>query len=119
MARGFVTDVLVARGVSSVVIDDMELVASELVTNAVIHGHPGLIQVTVEATDHVLIVVTNVGPATAIPPEEQWQPAPPMALSGRGLGIVRRLCDVVAVQQVGSRTVVTCRRHLPDGGGSF
>jgi hypothetical protein len=62
------------------------------------------------------MTVSNIGPAAAIPPVERWRPAPPQALSGRGLGIVRRLCDAVSVAQDGERAVVTCRRRLPDLG---
>ena len=121
VARHAVASFLGERSVSSVVVDDMELVASELVTNAIIHpvgGPTHVVHVEVEVADAVTLSVSNVGPAAAIPPVEQWQPAPPLAMSGRGLGIVRRLCDAVAVRQVDDRAVVTCRRRLPDGGGA-
>lgn len=121
VARHAVATFLAGRGVSSVVVDDMELVTSELVTNAIIHplgGPSEVVHVAVAMSDAVLITVSNVGPAAAIPPIDRWQPAPPLAMSGRGLGIVRRLCDAVSVAQDGDRAVVTCRRRLPDGGGS-
>lgn len=122
-ARHVVVDFLSGRGVPSVMVDDMELVTSELVTNAIIHpeatsGRVGTVAVDVELNDAVVLLVSNVGPAGAIPPVDSWQPAPPLAASGRGLGIVRRLCDVVSVEQDGDRAVVRCRRRLPDGGGS-
>ncbi|MET0145655.1 MAG: ATP-binding protein [Ilumatobacteraceae bacterium] len=119
VARHAVVAFLTSHGVSSVVVDDMELVTSELVTNAIIHpAAHDLVHIEVGATDTVELLVSNVGPADAIPAIDEWQPAPPFATSGRGLGIVRRLCDDVDVEQVGDRAVVTCRRRLPDGGGS-
>jgi len=120
VARHLVVDHLSGRGVSSVVIDDLELVTSELVTNAIVHpqptGRPSVVHIHVDVSDAVVLSVANVGPADAIPPVDEWHPASPAALSGRGLGIVRRLCDDVAVEQRGELAVVTCRRQLPDGG---
>jgi anti-sigma regulatory factor (Ser/Thr protein kinase) len=117
-ARHAVTGFLAARGVSSVVVDDMELVTSELVTNAVVHGHRGSIGVEVDTEHEIVVTVSNVGPASAIPPIEEWRAASPLAASGRGLGIVRRLCDDVAVLEIDDATVVVCRRRLPDAGGA-
>jgi anti-sigma regulatory factor (Ser/Thr protein kinase) len=120
-ARHAVTSFLSDRGVPSVVIDDIELVVSELVTNAVIHPpvvDGDVIHVEVGVAADVVVSVSNIGSATAIPATDAWVPAPPDAASGRGLGIVRRLCDEVAVNQVGDRTVVQCLRHLPDGRSS-
>jgi anti-sigma regulatory factor (Ser/Thr protein kinase) len=119
-ARHAIADHLTALGVPIMVVDDLELIASELVTNAIVHPHPGdrpnVIHVHVDVTDEIAMSVTNVGSAAAIPPIEAWQPASPVAMSGRGLGIVRRLCDDVAVEQRGDLAVVSCWRHLPDGG---
>ena len=119
-ARHALVEHLSRHGVSSMVVDDLELVASELITNAIVHPKPmpqAVVQVHVEVADLVAMTVANVGSARAIPPVEAWLPAAPGALSGRGLGIVRRLCDDVAVEQRGELAVVSCRRHLPDGGG--
>jgi anti-sigma regulatory factor (Ser/Thr protein kinase) len=112
---GFLTDC----NVPSVVVDDIELVASELITNAIIHppvSPSDVVHVEVEVSDVVRIAVSNAGSTEEIPAVEQWQPAPPLAISGRGLGIVRRLCDVVSVTQISDRAVVSCQRRLPDGG---
>jgi anti-sigma regulatory factor (Ser/Thr protein kinase) len=117
-ARQAVANFLAGRGVPSVVVDDMELVTSELVTNAIIHPPEpvDVVRVEVAASDVVSLVVSNVGPAAAIPPIEDWRTPPPHAPSGRGLAIVKRLSDAVSVRQVGDRAVVTCQRRLPDGG---
>lgn len=117
-ARHAVSAYLTDRGVSSTIIDDIELVTSELVTNAVVHGHHGTIGVEVDAEGEIVVTVSNRGPAQAIPPIAEWRPGPPQARSGRGLGIVRRLCDAVAVLEIDETTVVVCRRRLPDAGGA-
>jgi anti-sigma regulatory factor (Ser/Thr protein kinase) len=118
-ARHAVVEHLSRHGVSSVVVDDLELIASELVTNAIVHPRPvpgAVVHVRVEVTDQVVMTVANVGPVGAIPPVGAWVQAAPDAVAGRGLGIVRRLCDDVAVEQRGELAVVSCHRHLPDGG---
>jgi anti-sigma regulatory factor (Ser/Thr protein kinase) len=117
--RHAVVEHLASRGVPTSVIDDLELLASELVTNAIIHPPPAAgraVQVQIAVSDVVDVVVANHGSAASIPPVDGWTPAPPSAVSGRGLGIVRRLCDDVTVEQSANRAVITCRRRLPDGG---
>ena len=116
MARHAVVEFLVARGVSSVLVEDLELVTSELVTNGVLHGQPGPIDVELCLSEQIMLRVTNHGPVRAIPPVVDWQPPPPMALRGRGLGIVRRLSDHVAVDGDDRSSTVTFHRRIPDGG---
>jgi serine/threonine-protein kinase RsbW len=118
-SRHAVADFLMDCEVPSMVVDDIELVASELITNAIIHPHTSaaeVVHVEVDVSDVVRIAVSNAGSAEAIPPVDHWHTAPPLAISGRGLGIVRRLCDTVSVQQISNRAVVSCQRRLPDGG---
>lgn len=118
-ARHAVTDFLSSSGVPAPIVDDLELVTSELVTNAVLHPEPSPhpIKVSVES-DHraVSIEVANYGGIAPIPAVPNWRVAAPNALSGRGLGIVRQLCDEVEVRQDGEWAVVVCRRHLLDRG---
>jgi serine/threonine-protein kinase RsbW len=116
-ARHAVATFLAARGVSSMVVDDMELVTSELVTNAIVHGRRGSIGVEVDTEGEIVVTVSNLGPAELIPPIDEWRAVSPLASSGRGLGIVRRLCDDVAVLEIDDSTVIVCRRRLPDAGG--
>lgn len=116
--RHAVADFLRQRGVSSSIVEDVQLVTSELVTNGVMHGESGPIGVAVDVSDSVTLVVSNVGPISPIPPVDAWALAPPAALTGRGLGIVRRLCDDVAVRDDHGRATVICRRRLPDGGAA-
>jgi len=119
--RHAVVDHLEQRAVPTAVIDDIELVISELVTNAIIHPQlpersDRAVQVRVAVSDGIDVVVSNHGDAGTIPGVDEWAPAPAFAPSGRGLGIVRRLCDEVSVDQSGEWAVITCRRRLPDGG---
>lgn len=113
---------LTRRGVASTIVDDMELVASELLTNAITHAHPiptaPAVDIRVQLTDDIEMIVANWGSVATIPPVGEWQCAPPFSLTGRGLGIVRRLCDTVRVEQFGGRAVITCHRRLPDGGST-
>lgn len=122
-ARHAIVAFLRDHGVPSMIVDDLELVTSELVTNAIVHpaeadGQSAVVRLEVEMSDTVEITVSNVGAAGAIPTIEHWKPAPPLAVSGRGLGIVMRLCDEVAVEQNGEQAVVRCWRRLPDGGAT-
>jgi anti-sigma regulatory factor (Ser/Thr protein kinase) len=121
-ARHAVVDHLARRGVPSTVVDDMELVTSELVTNAIVHARPTsgrpVVQLSLELSDTIELVVVNNGSVDAIPPVDDWGPAPPHSPSRRGLGIVRRLCDAVVVEQAGERAVIRCRRRLPDRGAN-
>jgi serine/threonine-protein kinase RsbW len=100
----------------STVVDDLELVVSELVTNAIVHRSAGdAVAVLVMLGESIDVEVANHGSAAAVPPVGEWRVASPDEMSGRGLGIVRRLCDEAAIRQDGERVVVACRRHLPDG----
>lgn len=116
--RHAVAEHLERHGVASVVIDDVELVVSELLTNAIVHPRRqrAPVEVFVHIDDAVVVAVTNVGRAVAIPPIDAWVVAPPDASYGRGLGIVRRLTDAVAVEESDGRTAVSCRRRLPGSG---
>ena len=118
-ARHAVASFLHTSAVPSVIVDDLALVTSELVTNALVHpipsDHP--IRLDVSVGGAVTLEVSHWGPHSALPPVATWQPAPPAEPSGRGLGIVRRLCDDVAVRQDGGWTVISCGRRLPDRGG--
>lgn len=119
-ARHAVTSFLTTNGVAQVVVDDVELMTSELVTNAVLHpvpsGHP--VRVRVSVGEEVRLEVAHHGATSDLPGVEDWRTAPPTALSGRGLGIVRRLADSVGVHQDGAWAVVDCGRRLDEHGGN-
>ena len=77
--RHAVVAFLAEHGVPSTVVDDLELLTSELVTNAIIHpdgNGEALVHVEVATSDTVVVSVSNVGSAAAIPPVDEWL-APP------------------------------------------
>jgi anti-sigma regulatory factor (Ser/Thr protein kinase) len=83
------------------VIADLVLATSELVTNAFEHGpSPVVVSVTVASEQATVRVRTVDGGTWAdVPHVERWEPAPPDRISGRGLGIVRRIADRVDVER--------------------
>jgi anti-sigma regulatory factor (Ser/Thr protein kinase) len=98
-ARRAVGDDLVRNGVDREAVDDVVLVVSELVGNAVLHA--------VAASDHELhvrweiepdAVVVRVVDGTAEMPMPMTPPAEPDAPSGRGLAIVAALARDWGVQ---------------------
>jgi len=112
-ARRAVRQHLADRGVPASVADDLQLVTSELVTNAVRHGPVGEIDVEVRIgpAHDVALSVANPSAVAAIPPLEAWRPVAGRSVGGRGLGIVRRLCDDIEVQGDEAQAVIVCRRH--------
>lgn len=92
---------------------DLQLVVSELVTNAVEHAHAE--HVTVDVTidgNAVVLTVAHRGTLDDLPDVADWRPAPADALAGRGLGIVRRLATSVTVEQQGDQVCIVVRRAL-------
>ncbi|MCU1537517.1 MAG: ATP-binding region ATPase domain protein [Humibacillus sp.] len=82
---------LVARGVTPAVVDESEIVVSELVANAIRHARPladGAIRVHWKVKNDVVEVEVSDGGAVTVP-----RPAPPTTWGpgGRGLRIVRSL----------------------------
>lgn len=93
------------------VASDLQLIVSELFTNAVQYGRSGSIEVTVEVTsDAAGVRVDSDGPATSVGPIETWEVADEEEITGRGLGIVRELADVVHVERRDGHFVVSARR---------
>jgi anti-sigma regulatory factor (Ser/Thr protein kinase) len=96
------------------VLDDLQLIASELFTNAVEHGVDLTVRLCVETSGGFASVsVHSRGLHPGIGPTEHWAVAEPSATSGRGLGIVRRLADDVVVERIDDEVIVTARvaRH--------
>ena len=112
--RAFVRDALSGADVSDEVGADVELVVSELATNAIEHGAGDELVVEVDVTRAWLeVAVTCVSDAApALRAWRTWAIAPPDARSGRGLGIVRRLMDDVHVETRDGRMTVRCRRRV-------
>ena len=97
---------LVARGVSAPVIDESEIVVSELVANAIRHARPltdGAIRVHWKVKNNVVEVEVSDGGGPTVP-----RPAPPTTWGpgGRGLRIVRSLAhEWGVIEDPNGRTV--------------
>lgn len=92
---------------------DLALVASELVTNAIEHGAGGRVRLEISAAPGRVEVTASSAVGDTLPaPMEQWSLPEPTATSGRGLAIIRKLCDSVNVSEAEDRLVITCRLPL-------
>lgn len=98
------------------VIEDLQLVASELCANAVQHVSAEAIEVMVDDSDPHwwIVVVTSHTTAAGPPPVSSWTFAEPDAPTGRGLGIVRRLSDRVELTHGDQSVIVRCWRRRVD-----
>jgi serine/threonine-protein kinase RsbW len=106
--RAFVCSRALARGLPAARVELLALAVSELATNTLQHTHGGgLVRVWAEAGQLVCDVVDQGGPRTVareMPTAE--------AIRGRGLAIVARICDEVAVAPTPAGTVVRLRFRL-------
>lgn len=92
-ARRFVRDVLMSRRVPDDVVDTVELLTSELVANAVLHGRAGP-KLVIELSDEVVrVAVHDMGPES---PVRRF--ARPQDAFGRGVGIVEELASAWGVE---------------------
>lgn len=111
VARHTLGRFLEARAVPTPMVQDVQLIASELVTNAMQHGAPGSvdIEVLVRPELDVTLAVANVGPVSALPPVSAWHAPTGLSVGGRGLGIVRSLATDVEVRGDSRHATVVCR----------
>jgi anti-sigma regulatory factor (Ser/Thr protein kinase) len=99
---------------ADVVVTDLELVASELFTNAIEHGNGDDIDVTVTCDgSRVTVTVTSHGGAEQVAPSDEWEVADPSSITGRGLGIVRALADRIDVRRRRGELRILVERRLP------
>jgi anti-sigma regulatory factor (Ser/Thr protein kinase) len=85
--RHAVTEVLAGWGCAAEAQEDLLLVVSELVTNAVVHGAEPIVVTVTRAAERVRVEVTD-GRSDASPHTNR---AAPDAENGRGLSVVTRL----------------------------
>lgn len=77
---------------------DLLVGASEVITNALVHGGPPVIVTLHRAADGWLLVVTDHGPGLRDPYAGVDSPLADLAeASGRGLWIARQLCDQLTI----------------------
>jgi len=109
-ARNDLTAWLEASSISPAPVSDVELIVSELVSNAV-DAAPGR-EVTLaarlhSAVDRLEVSVSNDGSADQIGDPSEWAPDEVLAKRGRGLMIVAALSDEVQVTEQDERVTVT------------
>ncbi len=93
-ARRFVRDVLMSRQVPDAVVDTVELLTSEVVTNAIIHGQSGpQLAVTVEECV-VRVAVLDRSPALPVRRLTHLDD-----VSGRGVVIVEEMASAWGVER--------------------
>ena len=93
-ARRFVRDVLMSRQVSNHVVDTVELLTSEVVTNAIVHGRSGPQLAVTIGQSVVRVAVQDLNPAV---PERRL--AHLDDVSGRGVVIVEEMASAWGVER--------------------
>ncbi|MEH0424539.1 ATP-binding protein [Streptomyces sp. B21-083] len=96
-ARRTVHDTLATWGLDNLA-DDMVLVASELVTNALQHASGPIVMVLQQRDETVLVEVADVSPALPVPRRESADDE-----SGRGLALVEAFSDGWGYRRRGNR----------------
>ncbi|MEO8264085.1 MAG: ATP-binding protein [Ilumatobacteraceae bacterium] len=113
--RQFVTDTLRDHGATVKVISDYALAVSELVTNIIEHGNGSNLTILLDVADPDWWEVEVVGGSSTTPDHlvhpETWSVANPDEASGRGLGIVRHLMDVITSGTDAGQVSIRCRRR--------
>jgi anti-sigma regulatory factor (Ser/Thr protein kinase) len=119
-ARQFVAELLEQHGASTESVADCVLVASELVSNVLEHSDGTPFEIALDTTDpqwwavEVTSAAMNLSRSLLDP--DTWTVAAAEQVSGRGLGIVRRLMDDVITDVTDGRLTVRCRRRrTPEG----
>jgi anti-sigma regulatory factor (Ser/Thr protein kinase) len=109
-ARAVLRNWLTAQGVPQSVTSDVLLIASELVTNGVVHDGAGPITVRAEATeDNVRLEVVTIDVAAGKNAERSREAAE----GGHGLRIVMGLTRDFAIHQEGRVRTVSCSVCAP------
>lgn len=81
---------------------DVELVLTELVTNARDHGGAGPITAEIQRHDKsVTVVVTNLVPLHAAPMPAAAESVDVIGVRGRGLQIAKAVTDQLLIEQIG------------------
>jgi anti-sigma regulatory factor (Ser/Thr protein kinase) len=94
-ARRFVRDVLMSRQIDDGVVNTVELLTSEVVTNAIVHGRSGP-QLVVEIGDDVVrVAVRDLSPQEPVRRLGRLDD-----ISGRGVIIVEKLASAWGVELV-------------------
>ncbi|TVR27838.1 MAG: ATP-binding protein [Ilumatobacter sp.] len=112
VSRRFVRNALAACDADELVAD-LELVSSELVTNAILHATGDIVDVSVSCDGNVVTLsVTSIGNDHQVGPSRHWRIAEPDSITGRGLGIVRSLADRIEVRHRAGALQIVVERNL-------
>jgi len=93
-ARRFVRDVLMSRQVADGVVDTVELLTSEVVTNAIVHGRSGPQLVVEVEGEGVRVAVRDLSPELPVRRLSSLDD-----VSGRGVVIVEELASAWGVER--------------------
>jgi anti-sigma regulatory factor (Ser/Thr protein kinase) len=110
VARRHAVEQARTAGLDGELVDRIELVVSELASNAVqaSPGRPYQVEARMDG-DGFVVSVTNRSSGADIPAHEAWVPAEPLASRGRGLGIVDHLSAEMSIDVGYSSVRVTAR----------
>lgn len=112
-ARRFVRSTI-SDSVPASVTSDVQLIVSELVSNAIEHGSDPVVGLElVLGPDAVWVAVTTGAHAEALGATDTWSVADADEVSGRGLGIVRQIADAVSIADRGDGAIVRARVDVP------
>lgn len=111
VARSFVRDAL--HGVAAAVGADVQLIVSELVTNAFEYGDGSPVTLVLQTDERgVRVTVDSAGRPDDVDHVDRWTVAQPDSIGGRGLGIVRTVADSVDVSRDPARLSIMARRDF-------
>ncbi len=111
-ARRFVIDAAVAAGVSAGLAGDLAIAASEVLTNAAVHGGGATLVATWTEGDRFLCQFDDAGPGLT-DPFAGYEPPATDEIAGRGLWLARQLVDLVEIVPKEGGTMV--KLHVPIG----
>jgi len=92
---------------------DQALLVDELVANAMCHGGGEQVRLEVWVDDgDVVVRASNEVSVSSLPPVDSWRLPGADAESGRGLGIIRRLCSSIEVSNLDGWVSIECRLQV-------
>ncbi len=110
-ARAFVTTTLEEYAAGTTLLQNAELVASELAANAVeaAGGETYTVSVARDRRGAAVITVANPTTGDPLPTRGDWNARIALAPIGRGLGIVERLAEEVSVDERSGAITIRAR----------